>query len=236
MKFGLVGSVAQSQLAKSLGFEFVEESVSRMLQPIDASASVLPILAAGQLLPDGMKITGADVALPPIRDHVQRVCERAERVGATVLAFDAAVARHVPEDFDRKQAKRQILEFLRMALPFCSRHGILLVCQPLSPTQSNIINTLPEALQYVWEVDHPNFQCLLDVETFLAATEPLGNLRDALPWIRHVHLPARSSDPRPIFAELKRAGYDGLISLTGCDANDSCREVLAFLKKHWTEA
>jgi sugar phosphate isomerase/epimerase len=235
MRFGFVGSVEQCLLAKTWGFEFVEELVPRMLQPVDASSPVLPILAAGQLLPDGVKITGPDVELSRVRDHVQRVCELAERIGVKVLAFDCAVARHVPEGFDRKQAKRQILEFLRTALPFCARHGIMLVCQPLSPARSNIINTLPEALQYVWEVDHPNFQCLLDVETFLGATEPLENLRDALPWIRHVHLPA-PSDPRAIFAELKRAGYDGLISVTGCDANESCHEVLAFLKKRWADA
>lgn len=183
-----------------------------------------------------MRIAGPQVTLEPIRMYVHQVCFHAELNDAKVLVFDGGLARSVDGDFDRKQARRQILEFLRMVLPFCARHGVMLVCQPLAPTRSNMINSLPEALQYVWEVDHPNFQCLLDIGTFVSAGEPMQNLRDALPWIRHVHVPGRFPDPRPLFAELKHAGYDGLITVTGSEPDDSYQLVLEFLKKQWSEA
>jgi sugar phosphate isomerase/epimerase len=231
MRFGLVGSIQQAP-AVSTGFEFIEIPAPQL----HYATAAAPILAANNLLPGDMKIAGPDVVLAPIREHIHRICERAESVGVKTLIFDAGAARSVPEDFDRKQAKRQILEFLRMALPFCARYGIMLVCQPVDPAQSNMINTLPEAVQYVWEVDHPNFQAMLDVGLFLSAREPLENLSDAMPWIRHVHAPGGRRDLRPIFSELKRAGYDGLIGLVPAEGEEVDAQILEFLKQQWTEA
>jgi sugar phosphate isomerase/epimerase len=110
----------------------------------------------------------------------------------------------------------------------------MLVCQPLDPPRSNIINTLPKAMQYVWEVDHPNFQAILDAGLFLSSGEPLESVRDAMPWIRHVHAPD-GSDLRPIFAELKRGNYDDLISVVPSNA-DPNSQMLEFLKQQWLEA
>jgi sugar phosphate isomerase/epimerase len=112
----------------------------------------------------------------------------------------------------------------------------MLVCQPLDPASSNIINTLPEAMQYVWEVDHPNFQGMLDAGPFLSSGEPLENLRDAMPWIRHVHVPGDRQDLSPILSELKRANYDELISVVLPDRQESNSQLLEFLKQQWSEA
>jgi len=257
MQFGVVAPIDQADLAKQAGFDFIEEVVPRFLaahEPDDAwhgnalaDASPLPVRAANSLIPGSLKLIGPDADEAHARQYIQRICERAERAGIRTLVFDAASCR-VPEGFDRKQAKRQILGFIRSAVHFCARHKIMMVCKAMNRDECGIINSLPEALQYVWEVDHPNFQCHLDTFHFWKEQEPLENLRDALPWIRHVHaadgpvrtLPGVSGhcDYRSILSELKRAKYDGSIVMETSNPTPSQEQLassLRFLRNQWNE-
>jgi len=259
MQFGVVVPVQEAARAKAAGFYFIEEVVPRFLAGNQsdeiwqggtlADNSPIPVRAAKMLIPGSLKLVGPDTDATALRNYIQRICERAERTGIRTLVFCSGVARTVPEGFDRKQAKRQILEFLRSSVHFCSRHNLMLVCEAMNRDECNIINSLPEALQYVWEVDHPNFQCLLDTFHFWREQEPIENLRDALPWIRHVHVadsPVRTPpgisgncDYRPIFAELKKAKYDGDITIETINYApilDEMEQSLLFLKQQWNEA
>ena len=259
MQFGLVVPVEQSAHAKEAGYDFVEEVVLRLLQgdvPDEqwdgarrAAACVLPVPAANLLVPGHLKITGPDASLEKLRPYMSRVVERAARVGMKILVFGSGMARSVPQGFDPKDARRQILEFLRMTVPFCARHGVTLVCEPLNSRDCNIITSVSEAMEYVWQIDHPNFQCLVDSHHLWVDNEPLEHVRDAMPWLRHVHLAdvegrrppgmTGKNDYRPLFAELKRGNYDGLISVETIDYEPILREAaesLRFVRRQWEEA
>jgi sugar phosphate isomerase/epimerase len=259
MKFGICVPVEQSSIVKAAGFDFVEEVVPRLLQgdvPDDqwsgakrVSSAVLPVPAANALVPGSLKITGPDVSADKLREYIERIVDRAATVGIKILVFGSGVARNVPEGFDRKDARRQILDFLRMALPYCARHGILVVCEPLNRGECNIINSVAEAMEYVWQIDHPHFQCLVDSYHLWLENEPLEHVRDAMPWIRHVHLSdtegrrppglTGKNDYRPLFAELKRGNYDGVLTIETigyAPILEEAPQALQFLKKQWAEA
>ena len=259
MEFGIVVPVEQSAAVKSLGYDFIEEVVVRLLQgdvPDDqwdgkrrAAGSKLPMPAANSLVPASLRITGPEVSRERLRTYVGRVVERAARVGIKILVFGSGAARSVTDGFDRKEARRQIVEFLRMMLPYCARRGIMVVCEPMNRGESNIINTVAEAMQYVWEVDHPNFQCLVDSYHLWMENDTLENVRDAMPWVRHVHVsdvegrkpPGMSgkNDYRPLFAELKRGRYDGRIAVETVGYEALLRDAAAalqFVKQQWREA
>ena len=259
MDFGIVVPVEQSAAMKAMGYDFVEEVVVRLLQgevadekwdgARRAAASALPVPAANYLVPAHLKITGPQVVPDQLRAYIQRVVERAAQVGIRTLVFGSGPARTVPDGFDRKDAKRQILEFLRMMLPYCARHGITLVCEPLNRRECNIINSVAEAMEYVWQIDHPSFQCLVDSYHLWLEDEPLEHLRDSMPWVRHLHLAdtegrrppgiTGKNDYRPLFAELKRGKYDGLISIETINYAPLLSEAavsLDFVKQQWNEA
>ena len=258
MQFGICVPIEQSAIVKAIGFDYVEEVVGRFLQgdvpderwtgATRAAQAVLPLPAANALVPGTLKITGPDVQPEKLRAYMERIIDRSARVGIKTLVFGSGVARAVPDGFDRKEARRQILDFLRMALPYCARFGITLVCEPLNRGECNIINSVAEAMEYVWQIDHPNFQCLVDSYHLWLENEPLENVRDAMPWVRHVHLsdvegrrpPGLSgkNDYRPLFSELKRGKYDGAMSIETINYApllDEAAESLAFLKKQWAE-
>ncbi len=262
MRFGICMPMDRSAKLRSAGWDYLEALVHQLLQGAtpdaqwngraEAAASALPIPAANQLLPATMKITGPAVNFEQLRKYMQVVTRRAAEIGIKTLVFGSGVARKVPEGFDRNEARRQIIEFVRMSAPMCAEHDVTLVAEPLNRGECNIINSLAEAMEYVRVIDHPNFQCLLDSYHFWLEDEPLENLADAMPWIRHVHVadklgrsaPGESgaSDYRPLFATLKRGGYRGSITVETIDSEkvdsipDGARRVVEFLKQQWSES
>jgi sugar phosphate isomerase/epimerase len=260
MRFGICAPVEMAGVLRDGGADFVEENVQNFLQgqvPDSqwtggerAGESALPILVANCLLPGTLKIVGPDVDFAKIRAYIGTVMRRAAVVGMKILVFGSAGARNVPEGFDRGRAGEQILEFVRMAAEAAAANGIVLVAEPLSRDESNIIHTIAEAMELVRKINHPNFQCLLDSFHFWVNGDRLEDLAASVGQIRHVHVADREgrvasgesgkSDYRPLFRILKKGGYDGGISVespgwNNYEAADAAR-VIQFLKNQWQEA
>ena len=258
MKFGICAPVDSSKDIKETGWDFVEEHVQNLLQGSTpgpdwkgaekAKGSALPVLAANCLVPATLKITGPEANLDKLTDYMSVVVQRAASVGMKTLVFGSGGARNVPDGFDREKARRQILDFARMAANFGKRFGVTIVAEPLNRGECNIINSVGEAMTYVKELDHPNFQCLLDTYHFWLEDEPLDNVRAAMPWLRHVHISDKTRVPpgesganddyKSVFRVLKEGKYPGLISVEagGFDIPTMGKRVLAFVKKNWNEA
>jgi sugar phosphate isomerase/epimerase len=259
MQFGMYTATENAPALKAAGWDFVEENVLEFLQGqvpdeqwsgLDrARRSPLPVLAANRLLPAALKPLGPAVDRAALELYMQRVISRAAKVGMKTLVFGSGPARTVPDGFDRATAKRQILDFLRMACPIAELHGVLIVAEHMNRGECNIINSVAEAMQYVREINHPNFQCLVDSFHFWLSDEPLASLREAMPWIRHVHVsdvrdraaPGTTGrhDYKALFRVLKDGGYDGPITVES-PADPRCLtdppRILDFLNAQWKQA
>jgi len=259
MRFGICSKAQRAGELRSAGADFVEENVQAFLQGTLADQewrgmeiarlSALPILAANSLVPADLKIVGPEVDFEKLRGYIGKVVARAQKVGMKILVFGSAGARNVPDGFDRERAQGQIVVFCKMAAEICGRAGVTLVAEPLNRGESNIINTVGEAITYVKSVNHGSFQCLVDTFHFWLENEPVEELERAMPWIRHVHVadkdgrvaPGESgkADYRPIFRVLKHAKYQGAISIEALEFNDFetvGKRAIAFLHRQWDEA
>jgi len=258
MQFGVCTSIEKSPVMKEAGWDFIEEHVQNLLQGhLPESewkgmerlrAAALPVYAANCLVPGAMKMVGPEADLRRLEDYMRVVVERAARVGIKVLVFGSGGARKVPEGWDGQKARRQIMDFARMATQLASARGITLVLEPLSRKECNIVTSVAEAMTYVKEIGQPGFACLVDSYHFWRNNEPLEELRPAVPWIRHVHVsdadrtpPGNSgtSDYRPFFRVLKEGGYDGPLSVEASGFNAEvgfARKVLDYLRKEWEQA
>jgi len=186
------------------------------------------VVAANCLVPGDLKITGPAVNADALKQYMTAVLKRAAKTGMTTLVFGSGGARNVPDGFDRAVAKKQIIDFLKMAAPIAQQNGVMLVAEPLNRGECNIINTVAEGMEYVTAIGSPNFKCLVDSYHFWLEEEPLSNLVIAMPSIKHVHLadkvgrtaPGESgqSDYKPFFKVLKQGGYSRRISV---EANDT---------------
>ena len=258
MRFGICAKFQRADELRMAGADFVEENVQTFLRGLLSDAewqgtwsgeSALPVFAANSLVPGQMKIVGPSVDFEALRKYMQNVVARAQRVGIKILVLGSGGARQVPDGFDRERAQVQIAAFCRMAAELCSRAAITLVLEPLNRSECNIINSVGEAMTFVKSVNHRNFQCLVDSYHFWVERERLEELERAMPWIRHVHVadldgrvaPGQSgtADYRPFFRVLKRANYQGAISVEALNFDDFQtvgKRVIAFLHRQWDEA
>ncbi|MBC8105290.1 MAG: sugar phosphate isomerase/epimerase [Anaerolineae bacterium] len=259
MQFGICTSAENSAPAKAAGWDFIEENCQSILQGLveddaqwmgrqRAAQSALPVLSANVLLPGSLKVTGPDFNEDALANYLHRVAERAKIIGIKTIVFGSGGARNVPDGFDRDAAKAQLADFCTALGVIGAGSGIMFAVEPLRRQECNIINTVGEAMPYVLAINQPSLQCLVDTYHLWSESEPLKNVRDAMPCIKHVHLAdlegrvapglSGTSDYRPIFRILKDAKYDGLISVEATQfdiANDGER-VLAFIKTEWENA
>ena len=259
MEFGICTSIEGSQAAKSAGFDYVEENVQSVLKgqtpaaewdgPQRAKTTALPILAMNCLVPGSLPIVGESADEAALKAYLDTVLKRAGVLGVRTVVFGSGGARKVPNGFSRDMAHQQIIRFLRNGMAAAKEHDVTIVVEPLNRSETNIINSVAEGMTYVREVDHPNFQCLVDSYHFWLEGEPLDNLRAAMPWIKHVHVADKdgrvapglsgTSDYKPFFQVLKAGGYAGRISYEGAaipDFDATAPKIVAYLKKEWAAA
>ena len=259
MEFGICTTIENAPAVQAAGWDYVEDSVQGLLKgqvpdaqwdgPSRASGAALPIRACNMLVPASLPVVGPNVDEAALNRYMGNVLMRADQLNVRRLVFGSAGARKVPDGFSRDEARKQIIRFLTNVLEIAAVNNVIIVAEPLNRGESNILNSVGEAMTYVREIDHPNFQCLVDSYHFWLEDEPLSNLKDAMPWIKHVHLADKvgrvapglsgQSDYKPFFRVLKDGGYDATISFEGTALRDFAVEaprVLAYIKKEWAAA
>jgi D-psicose/D-tagatose/L-ribulose 3-epimerase len=256
VKFGIYTSIENSDAVQAAGWDFVEENVQTFLQGQiadeqwrgveRANHAVLPVPAANRLVPADLKLIGPERQMDRLRVYITRVLERGGKAGTKFLVFGSGAARTIPPGVDRETGRRHVLEFLQMALPIAQQHGVTLVAEPLYRPECNILNSVAECMEYVRELNDPNFQCLVDSFHLWWEREPLENLAAAMPWIKHVHVSDirdrmppgetdENNDYHSFFRVLRQGGYDGMITVEAnhIDIPAQGARVLKFLKDHW---
>lgn len=259
MQFGICVPTARAGDVAAAGGDFTEENVQNFLQGQLADSawqgaqlakqSPLPLPAANSLVPADLKITGPAADLAALRKYMSTVIRRAKSAGMTTLVFGSAGARNVPKDFSPERAREQIIEFLEMSATIAEGHGIMLVIEPLNRGESNIINSVGEAMSYVRAIGHPHVQCLVDSYHFWLEDDSLADLQAAMPNIYHVHVADKDgrvasgesgkSDYRVFFRVLKDAQYPGIVSVetpTPPTSVEALKRMFDFLRKQWQAA
>lgn len=122
----------------------------------------------------------------------------------------------------RSRQRRWFLEAIRECADFGAIHGVRLGIEPLNRYETNYINTVAEATEFLSEVDRPNVGLLLDsfhmnieeasIEAAIAAARGrvlnihLADSNRRAPGFGH-------TDLRSVVSQLRATGYDGFLSM-----------------------
>jgi sugar phosphate isomerase/epimerase len=236
MRFGVCATIDKAGIVKQAGFDFIECTVVS-LQPEQSDSEVrdvleqyrespLPIESFNILLPRDLKIVGDSVDGDRVRRYLEKALERVKAVGADTIVFGSGGSRTLPEGFPRANGEEQIVQFLDTLADLADPAGITIVIEPLNTTESNIINSVPEAVHYAEKVNRKSIRVLADFYHMYKENEPLENIVRHKDWIRHIHVsdsryaPGMGDYPYPAFLDcIRRAEYDGRISIE-CLWND----------------
>lgn len=222
--------------AARLGCDYLELPLSRIQALSDAEFAELAeyLDALGlraevmhDMLPSSVRVTGPDVQARVQHAYLDSAFARAKRLGAEVIAFDAAKVRQVPAGFDFPLARRQAGNFLRIAQGHAAVTGLRLAVQNLRTAECNLINTVSEAALMAALLQLDNVGVLADTVQMAFAAEPLDAVERCCGALEHVHagcaltrrLPREGDgeDYAALFRALARMGYAGRVGAVAAE-------------------
>jgi sugar phosphate isomerase/epimerase len=183
------------------------------------------------------------------RGFLEKGAERAAQLGVNYYIFGNGKTRSLPEEGDVQAAKDKNLVFIRMLADIAGDKGITVLIEPLGPRVSNVVQSIPEAVNYIEEIGKPNLGTFLDYRWFVDRQHPFSMIEDFGKHIRHVHIdnpttpfPHRviprvddGHDYTPLFDALKKIDYQGIISIeanTFEDFEQDLRDGIQFFRAH----
>ena len=260
MKFGVCdANLDRIQVAIEAGIDYVEMGVSNTLMPLEPEAAFAPVRAQIEALrvrpeafnlffPGTVRITGPNVDWDLVRRYAAVGVERAASVGGKSMVIGSGGARNVPDGFSWDEAWIQLRQTFGIVGEEAAKWDVTIVIEPLRRQESNIVNYTTEGLRLAREVNHPNICVLADFYHMAELDEPLTNLLEIAPLLRHVHVadtgrfrPGSGAYDYPGFMKnLKQAGYDLRISMEGNwhyeQFGEEVAAGLAFLRQMWAAA
>jgi len=227
--------VAPFTLAPRIGQVSAER---RQLMSRQAEGHGLSILGLHWLLAktEGLHLTSADSAVRrATADYLVELGNACADLGGELMVFGSPQQRGLQPGLKRDQALAHAAEVFRAALPACADRGVRICFEPLTPQETDFINTCAEAMELIELVDQPNFCLHQDVKAMLGAeSTPIPELiaRHAA-YLGHFHANDTNllgpgmgpTDFAPIFAALSRANYQGWVSVEVFDYSPGCERI-----------
>lgn len=232
IQVGWCAPIAQLELAKQVGFDYVELNTSEVASLSDADFEELltkvkqigiPTPTANVFIPRdksvGVVLVGPDVDQAKQMEYVKKALARLSRLGVKILVFGGG--KNVPEGFSEDTAFKQLVDFDRRVAAEARPLGITIVIEPTS--EGNFIKTIAEGLRLVNATADPNVELMADFYHMAQAKEDPDIILKAGNHIRHIHMANPEGRVFPLkwdeydytrfFANLRQIGYQGRISV-----------------------
>jgi D-psicose/D-tagatose/L-ribulose 3-epimerase len=235
----------QCELAARLGYDGLEIApftladapdriaaveVRRLRGVVEASGLVVTGLHWLLVKPTGLSLTDPDATVRArTLEVVTRLVGLCADLGGTVLVHGSPRQRQIAAGEDHATAHGRLVEFLGAVARVASAHGLVYCLEPLGRGETALINTVAEAAAVVEAVDSPALRTMIDCSA-AGATEAqsVPDLIDTwLPTGLVAHIQVNDPNRRapgqgemrfaPIFAALKRNGYDATVSVEPFD-------------------
>lgn len=168
----------QCALAAALGYDGLEVAPFTLAEDptriTDAEAAAYTRIAADHGLeitglhwllvaPAGLSIVSGDAALRKRTTAVmERLAELCAAMGGRYLVHGSPKQRSVPSDSTPAQAWERAAECLARAARRAQACGVIYCLEPLSPRETDLINTVEQAVQMVESVGSPALRTMID--------------------------------------------------------------------------
>jgi D-psicose/D-tagatose/L-ribulose 3-epimerase len=170
------------------------------------------------------------------RDYFKALIEFCGDLGGKVMIVGSPQQRTVQDGWDYGETWERTRSVFEDCLSLCEQNEVSLCIEPLSADQTNFITTASEARRMVEEIDHPNFQMMVDVCSGSTEQVPVADLLDiAGPHLYHVHMNDANkrgpgfgaTDFASVLRRLKELAYDRYVSVEVFDFRPDARTIAA---------
>jgi sugar phosphate isomerase/epimerase len=195
-----------------------------------------------------LHMTTPDQALwQKTRDYLAALLDLCSDLGGKVLVLGSPKQRDILENQTPKGAWRRAVEMLSSVIDQAEDQGLTIALEPLSPAETNFINTVEDGMKMVRQIDHPNFKIHLDVKAMSSEPKPVAEVIRSVKVedIGHFHVndpnlygPGMGAvDYTPIAQAVRDVGYDKWLSVEvfkyDPDPETIAQKSIDYLRRFW---
>lgn len=143
-------------------------------------------------------------------------------LGGTIMVLGSPKQRNLLPGVSGDQAWEWTAATLRDAVKRAEDRGVTICFEPLSPAETNFINTAAAAIEFIKPFNSPAIKIILDVKAMCSEPKPIPQIiRESWPHFAHFHANDKNLkgpgfgdvDFKPILGTLKEVGYGGFVSV-----------------------
>jgi sugar phosphate isomerase/epimerase len=182
------------------------------------------------------------------RDYLSCLLDLCSDLGGRVLVLGSPKQRSIIEGQTKDGAWQRAVELLSSVLDKAGRLGLTVCIEPLSPVETNFINTVDDGMKMVRQINHPAFKIHLDVKAMCSEATPVPEIIRSVNVddIGHFHVndpnlygPGMGDvDYAPIAEAVKDIGWDKWLSIEvfkyDPDPETIARKSIEYLHKFWS--
>jgi D-psicose/D-tagatose/L-ribulose 3-epimerase len=196
--------------------------------------------------PPGLQTAARDEVLRKrtwdyVKELIDLCADLNESRKSPIVVFGSPKQRCTNDGLTSKEATAIFIDGMASVAPHAQSRGVTLLVEALGSDQTDVINTLDEAIAVVKKIHSPAVQTMFDVHNTANETLPHVELvRKYFPYIRHVHVnemdgqePGRGNyNFGALLNTLTELDYSGWVSLEAFDFTRDPREVAAAAITH----
>jgi sugar phosphate isomerase/epimerase len=143
-------------------------------------------------------------------------------LGGKIMVVGSPKQRNLLPGVSGDQAWEWTAATLGDAVKRAEDRGVTICFEPLSPAETNFINTAAAAIEFVKPFKSPAIKIILDVKAMCSEAKPISQIiRESWPHFAHFHANDKNLkgpgsgdvDFKPIAATLQEVGYTGYVSV-----------------------
>ncbi len=186
------------------GYDFAEATVGLIMglseEALAQCSNLFSIEICNSFIPPDYPIITGSGPSAALKDYVRRALQRMDQLNIRTVVFGSGTARRIPEGISQKDGMKEFRDFLLLCEAYGKQYDVCIAIEPLNRRETNAVTTVAQAAEIAAELNLPHISVLADAFHMYCEQEPLSVLRDAMPYLTHVHV----SDP-----DRSRPGQDG---------------------------
>jgi sugar phosphate isomerase/epimerase len=200
--------------------------------------------------PTGLHMTTTDDRIwGRTRDYLSCLLDLCSDLGGKVLVLGSPKQRSLVEGQTQDGARQRAVDLLGSVMDQAGQFDLTICLEPLSPVETDFINTVAEGMEVVRQVNHPSLKIHLDVKAMCseaaAVPEVIRSVR--VEDIGHFHVndanlygPGMGDvDYGPISEAIKDVGWDRWLSVEvfkyDPDPETIAQRSIDYLRRYWPD-
>ncbi len=248
MKIGVCCTVEIAETVKSLGYDYIEENLGRLVSMSDQEfeelsekykAIGIPVYSTNCFFSGNLDIY-SDENSEAVIAYVEKAMQRANALGVKVCVLGSGRVRSIPEGEDPNVIKDKFSALAAKIGRIAAKYGIRIAIEALRYKETNLGNTVRDVTELAEKSGEENVGALVDFFHFFCNEEADDGLVCAGKRLIHTHIARPNLDRRmpteqdlPTVKKwvqmLKDIDYSGCISLEGsfdCNSLAETRTVM----------